>query len=549
MSTAASASKADGIVTRRILKTIGALLVTVSVFLAIVVLRLGSHQAEAKLRANGSGSALPHPLFHSFDSSLEKWGFCSGSSCESCVAETHSFGDCRWCEATKSCHMMGSPLDTCVTALHTEQWLCSSKEYPYQMQSFIASELQSSVQFAASIKHLFVGSDVPFPELPVGQSARYNAATGEMLQSGQPPPAAGRPVRIGIAADWGAGTKESAAVAALLSTFNSDHTVHMGDVYYVGDETDYRTNYFGEAPWGGGIGVAFPPGKLGHWPLVGNHEMLCRGKGFFNYARPRTGPIENGQATGMLSSYAALETEHWRVVMIDDSYGSYPKGIISAALDSLDMMSSCAMPESELAWLRTVLADPSDKRGIILLGHHNYRNAFAPSCQDHVKQLAQVIPRGREIIWLYGHIHSFQMQNLSQPTEDAPIAAWSRCVGNGGFTQEVAELMQPPTHSLDVNQAVDRRVYRTLPITTATGAATREVAFNGYSTLVLDGPKASFEYRTFACDGDCTEGGPSFTQSTLLASEDFIVDSTSGNAKLVAQVLTDELHRLDYKRS
>lgn len=351
---------------------------------------------------------------------------------------------------------------------------------------------------------------MPFPLLPHGQTARYDAATGQMLPAGARPPAAGRPVRIGIASDWGAGTRESAAVAALLSAFGSDHTVHMGDTYYTGDEQSYRTNFFGEAAWAGGVGVRFPAGRLGVWPLVGNHEMLARGRGYYNYARHRAGPIVEGKAAGMAASYASLETEDWRVVLLDDSYSSYPSGVASAVLSSLDLGTNCSLPPSQLAWLRAVLADPSDGRGVILLGHHNYRHAFGSSCADHAKQLAQIVPRGRELVWLcarappphasphpllaltarrapafpspcrYGHVHSFQMHNLLPPTPQAPIAAWARCVGHGGFTQEAAPLRADPL-KFDARsaQAVDRRVYRTIPIASLTGTQDVDVVANG----------------------------------------------------------------------
>jgi len=374
------------------LTSCGVLAVAGAVFLAIVTIGLSDTRA-AQLEMQSA--PLPHPL-----ASLEKFGFCDGNSCESCVSEHHVFGNCRWCEMTKSCHTLGSLLNKCSTALHTDTWACQSKAYPYQMQSFVSDDQQSALQFAFSIKGLIFGKDVPFPLVPAGRTLRYDVATGNELKPGQRPAAAG-PLKIGIAADWGAGTKEAAAVASLLGAFGAKHTVHMGDVYYVGDETDYKTNYFGVPPWPGGIGVEFPAGSVGHWPLVGNHEMLSHGTGIFDFAMPKAGIIKNGKAQGMPTSFAALETDAWRIVMIDDSFNSYPSGIISAAMDSMDISSSCAMPDSEVDWLKTVISDPSDRRGIILLGHHNYRNAFGASCKEHVEQLAKILPQGREIIWLY----------------------------------------------------------------------------------------------------------------------------------------------------
>jgi len=200
----------------------------------------------------------------------------------------------------------------------------------------------------------------------------------------------------------------------------------------VGAAAEYDTNFWGVPGWPTGKGVKFPEGSRGMFTLTGNHEMLSQGDTYFNSVLPRCGvKNDDGSLAGMPTSFGAIETAHWRVIMIDDSYNSYPDGALSAALDSLDLKAECKMPDSHVAWLARVLGDPNDKRGIILMGHHNYRNAFANSCIDHAKQIAGVLPGEREIVWLYGHIHSFQMQNAPAKVDNDrnPLKAWSRCLG------------------------------------------------------------------------------------------------------------------------
>ncbi|KAJ1623642.1 hypothetical protein T492DRAFT_845359 [Pavlovales sp. CCMP2436] len=177
------------------LTSCGVLAVAGAVFLAIVTIGLSDTRA-AQLEMQSA--PLPHPL-----ASLEKFGFCDGNSCESCVSEHHVFGNCRsalaldpdpnptqtltlcsWCEMTKSCHTLGSLLNKCSTALHTDTWACQSKAYPYQMQSFVSDDQQSALQFAFSIKGLIFGKDVPFPLVPAGRTLRYDVATGNELKPG-----------------------------------------------------------------------------------------------------------------------------------------------------------------------------------------------------------------------------------------------------------------------------------------------------------------------------------------------------------------------------
>jgi len=43
----------------------------------------------------------------------------------------------------------------------------------------------------------------------------------------------GEVVKLAIAGDWGTGTNEAYRVAAGISAFTPDYTIHLGDVYYV----------------------------------------------------------------------------------------------------------------------------------------------------------------------------------------------------------------------------------------------------------------------------------------------------------------------------
>src|SRR5438445_12352546 len=54
-------------------------------------------------------------------------------------------------------------------------------------------------------------------------------------------------VRISIASDWANGTQESAQVAEAMAAGAADYTSHLGNIYYVGDDSEVRENFLGVA--------------------------------------------------------------------------------------------------------------------------------------------------------------------------------------------------------------------------------------------------------------------------------------------------------------
>src|ERR1700733_11758114 len=48
---------------------------------------------------------------------------------------------------------------------------------------------------------------------------------------------------LSVAGDWGTGTDEAEKVAQCMARFDPDFTIHLGDVYYVGGETEIKENF------------------------------------------------------------------------------------------------------------------------------------------------------------------------------------------------------------------------------------------------------------------------------------------------------------------
>lgn len=115
-------------------------------------------------------------------------------------------------------------------------------------------------------------------------------------------------VKISIAGDWGTGTDEAKIVAAVMEKSEPDFTIHLGDVYYVGDSNEVRENVLGEktSPY---APVKWPMGAKGSFALNGNHEMHADGNGYWRIVLPRMGLKERGSewGTGQWTSFFCLE--------------------------------------------------------------------------------------------------------------------------------------------------------------------------------------------------------------------------------------------------
>ena len=103
---------------------------------------------------------------------------------------------------------------------------------------------------------------------------------------------------VSLVGDWGTGTDEAEEVANCVREFAPDFSIHLGDVYFVGGQTEIKENYLGEktSPYDP---VKWPMGKKGSFALSGNHEMYARGHGYYDELLPRMGIRAAGSEWGV----------------------------------------------------------------------------------------------------------------------------------------------------------------------------------------------------------------------------------------------------------
>lgn len=261
--------------------------------------------------------------------------------------------------------------------------------------------------------------------------------------------AGGDTVRLAFTGDWGKGPDSRAgAVAAAMEAGRPDFTVHLGDIYPVGRSADVRRNFLGM----GADGVRWPEGLVGTLALPGNHEYQSGGHAFFDEVLPAMHIVVDGRSQPQRTSFFCLENVHWRVIGLDtgnESVHRFGKEAFFHLLNKIPFINRLAwvqdhktwLPETEMEWLRDVLAsERDDPRGLIFMSHHQVYTALDRRGGNPKpgKQVASLLPPGREAIWFHGHGHiqgTYRMQRLRGAANDFSLAA--RAVGHGSDVDPV----------------------------------------------------------------------------------------------------------------
>lgn len=253
-------------------------------------------------------------------------------------------------------------------------------------------------------------------------------------------------VRISMAGDWGTGTEEALSVATEMQRFEPHFTIHLGDVYYVGNPLSVNENCLGvKNPNNNYDPVRWPVGSKGSFALNGNHEMYANGVGYFDVFLPRLGLRDSvGKATGQQTSFFCLENQYWRIIAIDTGYNSAGIPLLSGipVINNIPGIGGNGELRPELiVWLKEVVKPSADQRGIVLLSHHQNYSAFQGKYDKPAQQLWEIGIR-RPVLWFWGHEHRLAGYDL-YGTGD--LKNFGRCVGHGGMPVDRGE----PTHSPD----------------------------------------------------------------------------------------------------
>lgn len=363
---------------------------------------------------------------------------------------------------------------------HKFSWRHQRQPMLHQARAFF----NTMVWVLIYLKHRF-GRRHPFLDYRHDASHGVFALTAAFPLDGERPSTG--EIRVSMAGDWGAATPEAHAVATRIREFHPHYTIHLGDIYFVGDAIEVRENCLGDARGKPIRAVSWPLGSRGSFALNGNHEMYANGQGYFKVFLPRLGmrPGSRMRPSGQPASFFALENDDWIIVAVDTGYNSVGMPVLErvAYLKRLPCLGGdCSLPAALMEWLREIIQPRLAGRGVILLSHHQYYSSFERPLAKAAQQLRQVIDK--PVLWFWGNQHRLAIYGPCRLKNG--IEAYGRSIGHGGLP---VVIHQKPRHPPGQGPLVvyDEREYRRVGST--------PVGHNGYANLIFQGHRLRIEYR------------------------------------------------------
>jgi hypothetical protein len=284
-----------------------------------------------------------------------------------------------------------------------------------------------------------IHTTAPYETYPAGKTGIFDITF---------PPEEG-PMRIAVAADWGTGTLEAETVAKNMKSCEPHYTLHLGDVYYMGESEEIEENCLGK-PRNNFTGVKWPLGSRGSFGLMGNHEMYSGGQGYYQSFVNALGLLKPDRSVkeAQGASFFCLDTGRWLVLGLDTGYHSGGMPLFTAIpwLNTIPSLNVDAhFDEKMMSWLQETMkavGGGAVKKPVLILTHHQPISSFEHAFAKPAKQLAQSgLFDGQEVVWLFGHEHRMTLYK-KQVVGDS-LTAYPRCIGHGGMPTEVTTVNRP----------------------------------------------------------------------------------------------------------
>ncbi len=205
--------------------------------------------------------------------------------------------------------------------------------------------------------------------------------------------------------------------------------------------------------------------------------MYANGNGYFELFLPRLGIRDaHGVLQGQQTSFFCLQNTDWRIIAIDTGYNSIGVPILShiPLINRIPGIGGdCKLPDELTTWLTEVVRPAADKRGLILMSHHQPYSGFEG---DYSKPAQQLWDAGiqRPVLWFWGHEHRLAGYDLYGHND---LKCFGRCVGHGGMPVSRGNSTHPPT-----------------PVFYDNRLAANGYGVNGHVNLSFDGPKMTAMY-------------------------------------------------------
>jgi len=266
-------------------------------------------------------------------------------------------------------------------------------------------------------------------------------------------PAAGRPFVVAAAGDGAGGEHEAADVTNLISSWQPNLFLYLGDVYKQGTATEYLNWYAPERYFG-----RFRPITL---PTLGNHEYTKRvAPGYFSYWRDAP-------------HFYSVEAAGWHII----------------SLDSTSQFNQFEPGSAQYEWLKQDLDAHPAPCTLVFYHHPAFTVGPEGTSSDRIIPVWQLLAaRGVDLV-LNGHDHNYQR---FQPLDASgnPLAAGPTefVVGSGG-------------HGIRAFVRQDPRLVRGSDTTKAFGALRLTLNQNGAGFEYITIKGKLFDHGAIPCSG------------------------------------------------
>lgn len=267
--------------------------------------------------------------------------------------------------------------------------------------------------------------------------------------------------KLAVAGDWGTGywrgeASPSYRVAEALRCPEAppDWTIHLGDVYYAGTESEEGEN----------LTQIWPKGRDGVLLLNSNHEMYSGGFPLFQQAMPKLAPQQNQ------TSYWSAANDDWFLLGLDTAYEA----------TDIYLDGNLGSDNAQTRWLQAISAKIGSRK-LIVLSHHEPVPFDGSGPTTVYSQVTGLLGRTPDF-WYWGHLHNVIVY------KNLPGGFQGRCVGHGAIPYGNAR-------GLEGNSLIEW--YET---ENANDPDYKQRVLNGYIELVLDGP--SLEERLIGENGE-----------------------------------------------
>ncbi len=275
---------------------------------------------------------------------------------------------------------------------------------------------------------------------------------------------------VALFSDWGTGYYHSQYIARHIARLRPAQAIHLGDVYYAGRNREF-TDYF--TPHLDPVLKLMP-----FYALNANHEMMARGKPYFNYldVKHAKGKQPGNVAQPQRGSYFCLQNDGYQLIGLDTAYFKNGR-LVDPGL---------------LAWLEARLNEGTDsgKVNILLSQNEPYGPSSGP-LHSHPASKRELLDdigalKDQVGLWLWGDEH---FSALYLPvTGVAPFIG--SCIGHGGYPFD--HISDPKKVDSGIGAAI--RWFENEPRLPAHLNVHKDRGNNGFCMLTLDPDHIKLEY-------------------------------------------------------